>query len=121
MSYRLHIELPGLPETTNQILAMALRKRIRRKIYWKSLVGYLTAGKRPLKPIKRAKLTLTRHSAGKCDYDGRVSSFKHVIDGLVEAGILENDTEENVGKPSYEHAPAPPGKGFCTITLEELT
>lgn len=120
MTYKLEIDIPGLPETINQILAMNLRARMRQKKIWKNMVWMLTAGKRPETPLKRARLTLTRHSTMRPDPDGLTSSFKHIIDGLVIARVLENDCYENIDFPDYRWAHAPAGKGHCTVIVEEV-
>lgn len=120
MTYRLEIDVPGLPETVNQILSMSLRARMRQKKVWKNIVWLLTAGKRPPAPLKRARLTLTRHSTTRPDPDGLTSSFKHIIDGLVVARILENDRYDNISFPAYEWAHAPAGKGHCTVLVEGI-
>jgi hypothetical protein len=120
MNYTLFIDVPGLPETTNQVLAMSLRARMRQKKVWKEAVWMLAAGKRPPTPLKRAKVTLTRFSTTRPDPDGLVSSGKHLIDGLVIAKVLENDRYENIGFPTYEWAHAPAGKGHCTVLVEAL-
>lgn len=120
MIFRLEIDIPGLPETVNQILAMSLRARMRQKKEWKNIVWMLTAGKRPTEPLKRAKLTLIRHSTTRPDPDGLTSSFKHIIDGLVIARVLENDRYENISFPNYDWSHAPAGKGHCTVIVEEI-
>lgn len=117
-NYRLDINLPGLPETTNQVLAMGLRARMRRKAYWKDLVWKLTAGKRPAVPLARATLTLIRCSTTRPDPDGLVSSFKHIIDSLTLSRVLENDRHENIGFPNYGWAHAKMGAGHCLIIVE---
>lgn len=75
--------------------------------------------KKPPAPLQHAKLTLLRASSVEPDYDGLVSGFKHVIDCLVEAGILINDKRENIGVPDYLWEKAPMGKGFIRVTVEE--
>lgn len=70
-------------------------------------------------PLKKAKLTLTRHSARPCDFDGCVSSFKSILDGLVEHGVLADDNMNVIGQPTYKWEKSPPRKGFCTIVVEE--
>jgi Holliday junction resolvase RusA-like endonuclease len=119
--YLLEFQLPGLPETTNEILSMRLRMRLRCKRIWKRTVWLLVVGKRPASPLKRARLTLIRCSSTRPDSDGLVSSFKHVIDGLVEARVLENDRYENIGFPNYAWEKAPSGKGHCKIRIEEIS
>ena len=74
----------------------------------------------PPRPLPKAKLTLTRHSMIQPDYDGLVSAFKHVIDGLIEARVLENDKMNNIGAPTYLWEKAPRSKGFITIKVEEV-
>jgi Holliday junction resolvase RusA-like endonuclease len=119
--YVLEFQIPGLPETTNEVLAMKLRVRLRCKRIWKRTVWLLVVGKRPRAPLKRARLTLTRCSSTRPDPDGLVSSFKHIIDGLVEARVLENDRLENIGFPNYAWEKAPSGKGHCKIHIEEIS
>ena len=117
-----------LPKTTNakgKSQHWAARKR--EADYWKKLVWYdsrfLFTGSKtglPAFPMSRAKLTLIRYSSVSPDFDGLVSSFKHVIDALIAAGILENDKFENIGAPTYEWRKAPPKKGHITVTVETL-
>lgn len=72
----------------------------------------------PPKPLKRAKLTLTRCSSQEPDFDGLVSSFKHIIDGLILGGIIENDKMSNIGQPTYIWEKAPREKGKVIIEVE---
>lgn len=51
--------------------------------------------------LKKAKLSLIRHSSNECDFDGLVSSFKHVIDGLVVAQVIIDDKSSVIDQPSY--------------------
>lgn len=117
----IEFEVPGLPETTNQILAMKLRTRLGRKHYWKDLVWKVSASQRPPQPFKRAILTLTRCSTTRPDPDGMVSSFKHVIDALVISRILEDDSFEHIGMPTYLFQKVERGKGKIRIRVEEVT
>jgi hypothetical protein len=65
-------------------------------------------------------LTLTRGSSVQPDYDGLVSGFKHVIDGLVLAKVLINDDQETIGIPEYKWVKADPKEGFIRVTVEEI-
>ena len=105
---------------TNEVLSMKLRQRFRRKTYWKKYVWLVTAHKKPKKPLIKAKLTLIRATSIRPDFDGLVSGFKHIIDGLVLAGIIQNDKYENISWPSYDWEQAPPKHGFIRVTIEEL-
>lgn len=120
MTYRLEIEIPGLPETTNEVLSMRLKKRLNRKMFWKQQIAYSVYGKKPKQPLKRANLTLTRFSTTRPDPDGLTSTFKHLIDGLVIAEILENDKYENIGFPKYLWEKAKRNEGKIKILVEEV-
>lgn len=100
--YELRFVIRGLPPTENRKkkkwqAAWAKAKFWHEQIYMQTLLK----GK-PEKPLKHAKVTLTRYSWVSPDFDGLVSSFKCVIDGLVHAGVLENDTMKNIGIPNYK-------------------
>ena len=86
---------------------------------WKKMVSLVVVGKKPSQPLKKAKLTLTRYSSVCPDSDGLVSGFKRIVDGLVEAGILENDKFVNIGMPDYRWEKALPKNGRVTVTVEE--
>lgn len=123
MSYVIECEIPGLPKTANTSRRgghdhWAIRAKEAKT--WKLAVLFAVTGKRPVAPLKRAVLTLTRCSAVAPDSDGLVSSFKHVLDGLVDAGVLENDRMANIGMPEYRWERAKPGKGFIRIKVQEL-
>lgn len=87
---------------------------------WKRRVILIMKPCLPNAPLKRAKLTLTRCSSVSPDYDGLVSGFKHVIDGLVIAGVLENDKYENIGVPTYLYRKVPAGKGMIRVVVEKV-
>lgn len=72
-------------------------------------------------PMQKAKLKLTRHSSMAPDFDGLCSSFKHVIDGLIKAGVIADDKVTNVGQPIYDWKKCAPKKGFITIELWEVS
>lgn len=78
-------------------------------------------GRIPETPLKRAKLTLTRHSCREPDFDGLVSSFKACIDALVETNVLENDKPSNIGGSVYLWVKGPQKFGFVTIKIEEIS
>lgn len=67
-----------------------------------------------------ARLQLIRHSQTEPDFDGLVSSFKPIIDGLVISGVLENDRSANIGQPDYHWEYAPPKAGKITVRIFEV-
>lgn len=116
--YRLEFELPGLPPTTNGAhghwrTAHASRSK------WRDAVRWLVTSKRPEKPLERVKLTLTRHSSKRTDYDNRVISFKSVIDGLKDALVILDDTDEVIVERKYLWEKAPNRKGKISVIVEE--
>lgn len=121
--YSLEFELLGLPRMTNSSGRKSTHWRVLKKESdaWKLRVHQRVKHMRPLVPLKRAKLTLTRCSSVSPDSDGLVSGFKHVIDGLVIAGVLENDKFVNIGMPTYLWRKVPAGKGMIRVVVEEVT
>lgn len=120
MNYSISFRISELPETINEILAMKLRQRLSRKAYWKRMVWALVSSGKPEAPLETAKLTLLRCSSVQPDPDGLVSSFKHIIDGLVVAGILANDRWANIGMPEYRWEYAAPKKGWIRVTVQAI-
>jgi hypothetical protein len=119
--YRLEFSLPGLPKTTNAKRGFGhWAQYYRESKKWKRvLLPYLTS-KKPPEPLQKAKLTLSRCSSQQPDFDGLVSSFKHIIDALVEAKILIDDRMDVVGQPNYLWFQVPRDKGYIRVVVEEL-
>lgn len=119
--YCIEFEIPGLPPTINaggrsrhwRIGWAATAK-------WKESIGWATAGKRPKKPLERAQITLTRYSSMEPDFDGLVSSFKAVIDGLVVHGVLAGDKMSQIGQPRYRWEKCPRNSGKIKVRVEEV-
>ena len=118
--YRLEFSIPGLPRTTNQNSGRHWAKKAKDVKEWHSLVSLITMNKRPKAPLKKAKLSLCRHSTHCPDYDGLVSSFKHVIDGLIRCGILIDDNMSAIGMPSFSWEKSKRGRGFITVLVESV-
>jgi hypothetical protein len=118
--YVLEFKIDGLPKTANKMLRSGWQMKHVHSKKWKREVWGRVWHKKPEHPLYNAKLTLTRHSSVRPDYDGLVSSFKSVIDGLVEAGVLINDRYENIGNPEYLWVKAPPAYGHIVVKVEEI-
>jgi hypothetical protein len=120
--YFLRFEEPCLPNTTNSMTSFSWYKKHKEQKKWAGIVNFHVIQRgRPKAPLKRARLTLVRHSFVEPDYDGLVSSFKWLIDGLVKAGVIENDKSSNIGQPSYSWAKAKRGQGKIVVVVEEIT
>lgn len=119
-TYRITFEIPGLPEPTNRLNSMTLGQRIRRNEYWKQQVWIAVGSKKPPAPLAHARLVLTRFSSTAPDPDGLVSSFKHIIDGLVVCKILLNDRVTNIGMPDYRWEKVSPKQGKIRVEVEQV-
>lgn len=116
----LEFEINGLPRMTNTS-RVHWTKKMKEASKWKHLAvaaAVQANGDWIKEPMQKAKLTLIRFSSVEPDFDGLVSSFKHVIDGLVEAGVIVNDKVSNIGQPSYKWTYAPPKKGKIKVRVE---
>lgn len=118
--YVLEFTIKGLPKMQNELLRNRWQITAGLSRLWKKRVFLNAWHLRPPVPLKTAKLTLTRHSSRRGDYDGLVSSFKAIIDGLVEAQIIENDMHENIGVPEYRWEKAGLREGFVMIRVESV-
>jgi len=120
-AYKLEFEIVGLPKMTNT-MRVHWSAKLRHAQLWKSKVAIKCqlAGKPPT-PLAHAALTLTRCSAQEPDFDGLVSGFKSVIDGLVECGVLAGDKRSNIGQPQYHWQKVSPNKGKIIVSVEEIT
>lgn len=105
---------------TNSLSRGRWQTRHKNALKWKALVALAVAMIRPEKPFNKAMLKLTRFSSKRPDYDGIVSGFKHIIDGLVEAQVLKNDTFEVIGNPLYDWGKAKYKQGYVLIEVEEI-
>lgn len=102
MSYSLTFEITALPPTTNGSHGH-WRKKAKIAKQWRQLTLALAIRNGiPPKPLEKADLVLTRFSAVEPDYDNLVISFKPVIDGLRDAGVLTDDKMSVIGVPSYQ-------------------
>lgn len=113
-------EILGLPKMRNQMsynwrAAQAEAKK------WKKLTSIkcLQLGIQDIN-LSKAKLTLTRCSIKECDFDGLVSGFKHVLDGLVESKVIVDDRMSVIGQPTFKWEKASPKQGKIRIRIERI-
>ena len=118
--YKLEVQIPGLPATYNAIGMKSRWMRKRNTDEWKSNVCAAVSGKLPPAPLTRAKCTLTRHSSSRPDFEAIVLSMKPALDGLVEAGVLADDSLEVIGESKYSWKKTERGKGFIELSIEEI-
>lgn len=111
--------IDGLPKTTNAQSSMHWSAKHRMAREWQMKTFAEIMKQKPANPLKYASLTCTRHSATSPDYDGLVSSFKHVIDSLILFEIIEDDSMSNIGMPFFLWKKSPRGKGFIEVEVTE--
>lgn len=119
MSYMLDFRLKGLPPTTNGSHGhwrVAAKKRKK----WRDAVKLIASLRRPPAPLLRVKITLTRFSSSQPDYDNLVISFKSVVDGLKDAGVISDDKDKVVVQRDYRWEKSSPRQGQIRIQVEEL-
>lgn len=119
MSYYLELEIPGLPKLTNAQFKSGHWARKKERDQWHKLINILTLKSRPPKPIVRYQLVLTRYSSSEPDYDGLTASFKPCIDGLVKAGVLQDDKLSNTGAWNCFWEKVPRNQGKIKIIVGE--
>lgn len=118
---RLQFELPGLPKTTNSGGRKHWSVKVGEARRWKRAVFLAVRASAFMGlPLNRAKVTLTRFSSAEPDFDGLVSSFKHVLDGLVESGVLRSDKQSVIGQPTYRWEKCPPKQGHIQVIVESV-
>jgi hypothetical protein len=118
--YVLDIKIPGLPAMYNGIGHKSHWVKVRNTNEWKQNVRAAVGRFLPAEPLKSAKVKFLRCSSCEPDFENNAQSFKPVLDGLVECGVLSDDSPRVVGKPDYDWKSAPKGKGFIQIRVEEI-
>ena len=120
--YKLDLTFHSLPKSLNKALRTNRYKSNQTNKGWDWLVFGMTRNKTPKEPLKKARIRIVRHFYRTLDYDGLVGSFKPVVDALVDAGILKNDTWEVLGvwDCSQEFRPKSAG-ALLTVSIEEIS
>jgi Holliday junction resolvase RusA-like endonuclease len=97
------IEIHDLPKLPNNMMYKHWRTKHNEAVKWKKRVleACLYAKITKLQ-LHHATLTYERYSSRQPDFDSLVMSFKHVQDGLVEAGVLVDDKPEVIGQPTFK-------------------
>lgn len=97
------LEIMGeLPKTPNELSGMHWGKVSKLRARWRYQTAYLAKveakAQKAKVPFKKVELTLIRGSSRKTDLDNIIASFKPLIDGLKDAGIITDDNPSVVVK-----------------------
>jgi Holliday junction resolvase RusA-like endonuclease len=115
--------IPGIPPNLNKWRNMHHHEEARQKREWEEIVWLETLAQniKPAMPIKKARVNYTfffesnrRHDPTNC-----YGSVKWLEDGLVYAGVLEDDSFDNV-KNDVEKGGVDKHNPRVVITIEEL-
>jgi crossover junction endodeoxyribonuclease RusA len=90
--------IPGIPPSLNQWRNMHHFTEAKQKKAWEDIVilEVMRQRQKPSKPIKRSVTTYTYYFPDKRRRDASNFSPKWLEDGLVKAGVLEDDSFEHV-------------------------
>jgi Holliday junction resolvase RusA-like endonuclease len=116
--YQFEFSIPELPPTINVIGRSHWAVKAKNARKWKDSVAHAVRHHRPREPLQRAHLTLIRYSSVRPDFDNLCSSWKNVIDSLIESEIIINDNHATIGQPDYLWEFAPRGQGKITVRIE---
>lgn len=109
--YKLYLELDSLPKSLNKSLRTHHMGNHRANKMWAAVLALEVYTRQPTSPLTKAKITLVRHSYRMLDYDGLVGSMKPVVDALVKAGILSDDSWSVLGKWNVNQRFRPKSEG----------
>lgn len=95
---------------------------------WALLILAALGPQRPVVPLQRVRVEVTRHSAGSPDLDGLYGGLKPVLDALVRPskrnphglGVIEDDSQLHLAELVARSARAFRGQGYTRIVIEEL-
>lgn len=118
MKYELEFEINDLPKTINAIGRMHWSVKAKEAKKWNTIIATEILSKGSCKQLSKAKISLCRYSSHCPDADGLVSSFKHVIDGIVRSGLIPDDSYRTIGMPFYEWIKAKKKEGKIKVRIE---
>lgn len=90
--YKLHFVVHSLPKSLNKSLRTHRFKAHAQNKTWDLLIYGIIRGHLPKEPLKKARIKIVRHFYRTLDYDGLVGSLKPVVDAIVDAGVLVDDS-----------------------------
>lgn len=97
-TYILELSIPWVPKSLNASIDRGWHRNRKDGKAWDAFIWSETRGKLPEKPLELASISITRHSHRMLDYDGLVGSMKPVVDALVSAGVLKDDSWSVLGR-----------------------
>lgn len=97
--FKLFLQLDILPVSLNKKLRSHRYRNHRENKSWDLIIECACQDqKRPRTPLDKARVSIVRHSHRMLDYDGLVGSMKPVVDALVSAKIIKDDSWNVTGR-----------------------
>lgn len=88
---------------------------------WDLLIFGMSRHQLPPEPLKKARITIVRHFWRTLDYDGLVGSMKPIVDALVSAGVLVDDSWNVTGQWDVDQLFRSKKEGpLLTVCIEEV-
>lgn len=115
--YSLRLRFPRLPRLQSDTFGNKYaRNRYRKEWHREVWAEVLAAGGKPSQPLDRAFIRCVRYSSAKPDEDNLYYSFKPLIDGLKQCGVIAEDNPDVV-KREVEWSRTPGKQGYVTIEV----
>ena len=89
--YSIKFFINKLPKSLNVKLRSHYFELDKENKNWSFLINLAVYGKKPDKPLNKARIKVIRYCKKYLDYDGFVGSLKPVIDSLVKAELIIDD------------------------------
>lgn len=114
-------EIMGLPKMRNRMSFNWRMAKLEADKWKNHVIGQCESLSITNLNLDKAKLTFTRYSTSEPDFDGLVSGFKHVLDGLVRAKVIIDDKASIIGQPTFKWEKSKPKQGKIKIRIEDYT
>jgi hypothetical protein len=110
---RWEVAFTGMPPSPNARLHYMARARSAKAWRQRARLYHVLLGAR-IPPLERVRITatLTRRTLGRADEDNDRARLKPLVDGLVDAGVIPNDTRGHI-----EWGPCLEAKGAPGVVL----
>lgn len=118
--YQLEFRIDGLPKVLTNGSQGSWKASHFHKKKWKRAVAFAVRYQTPDKPLTSARVECVRHSSRRPDRDNLAASFKSILDGLVDAGVLLDDSDDIIKEMKYRWEKVSPKDGFITVVVEEI-
>lgn len=118
--YKLELVFRGVPPNPNSGYKSWKSISANRKKWRRLVCEQIDYHRKPKVPLTKASIVCIRATHVKDDYDNRVASFKSIIDGLVDAQVIKNDSDDVLIMRQYLHELTGPKNCHVRVIVEGL-